>query len=76
VNLVAALPVTPGGLGSREAACFVVLGWFGVRGELALAVSLLVYGWLVLIGIAGASVWMLERTRRNCADLDIPAAGA
>ncbi len=65
VNLVAAMPLTPGGLGSREAASIVVLGWFGVQGELALATSLMVYMWLVLIGIAGAAVWALERPREH-----------
>lgn len=63
VNMVAALPITPGGLGAREAACFVVLGWFGVSGEAALAVSLMLYGWLVLIGLSGALVWAFEHIR-------------
>jgi uncharacterized membrane protein YbhN (UPF0104 family) len=69
VNVVAAMPVTPGGLGSREAACLVVLGWFGVAGESALAVSLLVYLWLVTIGMAGAVVWILDRPRRKGAQI-------
>lgn len=63
VNLVASVPLTPGGLGSREAASLVALGWFGVQSELAIAVSLTVYLWLVLIGVAGAMVWMIDRAR-------------
>jgi uncharacterized membrane protein YbhN (UPF0104 family) len=61
VNIIAAVPVTPGGLGSREAACMVILGWFGVPGESALAISLLFYAWLLLIALAGAAVWALRR---------------
>lgn len=65
VNVVASLPVTPGGLGSREAACLVVLGWFGVPGESALAISLLIYAWIVLVALAGAAVWALRRHGRG-----------
>jgi len=61
VNIIAAVPVTPGGLGSREAACLVILGRFGVPGESALAISLLFYAWLLLIALAGAAVWALRR---------------
>lgn len=67
VNIVASLPVTPGGLGSREAACLVVLGWFGVPGESAFAISLLTYGWILLIALAGGVVWALRRPGRAAA---------
>jgi uncharacterized membrane protein YbhN (UPF0104 family) len=68
VNVVAAIPVTPGGLGSREAACVLVLGRFGIPPETALATSLLVYAWLLLIGLSGAVVWAFLRRQAELPD--------
>jgi len=70
VNVVAAIPVTPGGLGSREAACVLVLGRFGVSAEIALATSLLVYAWLLLIGLAGAVIWAFLRRQVSLPDAE------
>jgi len=68
VNVVAAIPVTPGGLGSREAACVLMLGRFGVPAETALATSLLIYAWLLLIGLSGAVIWAFLRRQVSLSD--------
>jgi len=43
INAVAAIPITPGGLGTRDAAAVFMLGLLGVAEPLALSISILVY---------------------------------
>ena len=57
IFLVASLPLSPGGWGTREAAAVLVLGGFGVAAPAAMAVALL-YGLAVLPqALAGALAW-------------------
>ena len=55
INSVAALPLTPGGIGTREAAAAELLGVFGVSSADAVTVSLLiwasVFAWSLLGGV-------------------------
>lgn len=43
INAVAAVPLTPGGLGTRDAAAVFMLGILGVAEPMALSISILVY---------------------------------
>jgi len=55
INLLAALPLTPAGIGTREAACLLLLGILGVPAAQAVSVSLMIYGnnlaWSMVGGI-------------------------
>ena len=55
INAVAAIPLTPGGLGTREGTAIFILSVFGVSAATAFSISILVYaavvGWGLLSGI-------------------------
>lgn len=61
VILVSSLPITIAGWGVREGAMVVGLGLAGIPADLALAVSLLFGGLLILVGLLGAALWIIER---------------
>jgi uncharacterized protein (TIRG00374 family) len=65
INAVAAIPVTPGGLGTREATTKFLLGVFGVDGASAVTLSLLVYGAFFLWSIIGGLVYVLYLVKRG-----------
>jgi uncharacterized protein (TIRG00374 family) len=57
VRLLVVLPISPSGLGVREGALVVLLGAYGVRGDEALAFSLLSFATSeLLIGLIGGLV--------------------
>lgn len=58
INVLGSLPITPGGLGIREAAYVLVLGTVGVAGGKALTLSLLYYATNLSWSIVGAFVFM------------------
>ncbi len=55
---LAAIPITPGGLGVREALAVTMLGALGVASERSLSLSLLVYGVSVVWSAVGGLVFM------------------
>ncbi len=69
VVLAAAIPITPGGLGVREAAYAWLLGEAGVPIDDAVALSLLWWAVGVSVGLSGGLVWLSERRRRPAPDV-------
>jgi uncharacterized membrane protein YbhN (UPF0104 family) len=64
INAVAAIPLTPGGLGTREATAKAVLNHvFGVAEADALLLSLLVYGSVLVWSLFGGIVYMASGFR-------------
>jgi len=59
INAVAAVPATPGGLGTREAAAKFLLGVLGVAETRAVPLSLLVYGSVLFWSLVGGVVYMI-----------------
>jgi uncharacterized protein (TIRG00374 family) len=58
INAVAALPVTPGGLGMREGAAIFLLAALKVPAASALALSLLIYLGVLFWALVGGAVYM------------------
>ncbi len=59
INAVAAVPATPGGLGTREAAAKFLLGVLGVPETRAVPLSLLVYASVLFWSLVGGVVYMI-----------------
>ncbi len=60
-SLVALLPISISGLGTREAVVVAYLGLFGVAREMALSYSLLIFATFNLAGgLMGAIAWMVK----------------
>ncbi len=59
INAVAAVPATPGGLGTREAAAKFLLGVLGVAETRAVPLSLLVYTSVLFWSLVGGVVYMI-----------------
>lgn len=57
INSVAALPLTPSGLGTRESMCMYLLGVFGVSAGTAVTLSLFMYGSILVWSLAGGVVY-------------------
>lgn len=57
INAVGAIPITPGGLGTREAATIYMLGVLNVPAATALALSLLVYISMLFWSLVGGIVY-------------------
>jgi uncharacterized protein (TIRG00374 family) len=57
INAVASIPVTPGGLGTREAATIYLLHVFGVPDAQAITLSLLAYAVFVAWSVAGGIIY-------------------
>ena len=51
VSLVVIIPVTIGGAGLREGSLILILGWFNVPQEKALALSFTVLGIMILLSV-------------------------
>ena len=70
VNVIAAIPVTPGGLGVRESAAVVYFGLVGVSATRALPVSLLVYAISIFWSLVGGIVFLVHtgRTGRSLSE--------
>ena len=58
INAVAGIPLTPGGLGTREAAAKFLLGALGVPGTRAVMVSLLLYATMLTWSLVGGIVYL------------------
>jgi uncharacterized protein (TIRG00374 family) len=59
VSAVGAIPLTPGGLGTREAATVALMGIFGVPGASAFTLSILLYSILIGWGLVGGVAYVL-----------------
>jgi len=57
INAIAALPLTPGGIGTRETACVFLLGVYGISQSSAIALSLLLYASTLAWGLVGGVVY-------------------
>ena len=57
INAVAALPITPSGLGTRESMCMYLLGVFGVSAGKAVTLSLFMYGSILVWSLVGGLVY-------------------
>ncbi len=57
INAIAAIPVTPGGLGTREGATVFLLGVLGVAPAEAIALSLLLYVTILGWSLVGGAVY-------------------
>lgn len=58
INAVAAIPLTPGGLGTREAATIFLLGVFNVPQTRALSLSLLIYVTIMAWSLVGGIIYL------------------
>jgi uncharacterized protein (TIRG00374 family) len=58
INAIAAIPITPGGLGMREGAAIFLLGALNVPAATALALSLLVYLVVLFWALVGGLVYI------------------
>ncbi|MFC1497626.1 lysylphosphatidylglycerol synthase transmembrane domain-containing protein [Verrucomicrobiota bacterium] len=57
INAIGALPITPGGIGTREAAAVYFFGLVGVAETRALTLSLLVYASMMFWSVVGGVVY-------------------
>lgn len=60
--IVVLLPLSIGGIGLREGALVAMLSQFGIPGEVALALSLGIFGMMLLVAVAG---WIADVTDRR-----------
>jgi uncharacterized protein (TIRG00374 family) len=78
VNLVAAIPITPAGLGTREAATMFLLSTMGVPEATSVTLSLLMYGatlaWSLLGGVVYAG-YVVNRGKAKVDNVDSDRAG-
>ena len=58
VNAIAAIPLTPGGLGTRETTAKFLLGVLGVQSSRAVLLSLLLYGSQMFWSLVGGIVYL------------------
>jgi glycosyltransferase 2 family protein len=64
VMLISMIPISIGGWGIREGAMVVAFGYAGIEPSQALAVSVLLGGSTLAVGIVGGAVWITERHPR------------
>lgn len=57
VNLIAAIPITPSGIGTREAASILLLGTLGVAAAPAVTLSLLLYATVLAWSLVGGALF-------------------
>jgi uncharacterized protein (TIRG00374 family) len=58
INAIAAVPLTPGGLGTRDAAAVFMLGLLGIAEPVALSISILVYLATIFWSAVGGGVYL------------------
>jgi glycosyltransferase 2 family protein len=75
VTLIQLLPVSFAGWGIRELGLVVILAGFGVDGEAALAVSLLIGLSLIVVGLPGGLIWLTDWDLRGAAETEPAATG-
>lgn len=74
INAIAAMPITPSGLGTRESACLFLLGPLGVSPSAAVTLSLLYYGTLMAWSLVGGLVYLFYTLRRGLTPPPAPEA--
>ena len=65
INAVGAIPVTPGGLGTRDAAAIFMLGAMGIPAAGAVTFSLLCYGGILLWSLIGGLFYIFYAWQRG-----------
>jgi uncharacterized protein (TIRG00374 family) len=70
INAVGTLPITPGGLGTRESAALILLGALGAPAGSAVAVSLFVYATMLSWSLVGGGVYLFYSYARGKAALN------
>lgn len=73
INAIAAVPVTPGGLGTREAAATVLLGALDVPASQAVPLSLLLYASMFVWSLVGGIVYVCYAYRTGLRAAPPPA---
>jgi uncharacterized protein (TIRG00374 family) len=63
INAVAAIPLTPGGLGMREGMAIFILGVFDVAPASAFSLSILIYAAIVAWGLISGIVYLFYISR-------------
>lgn len=63
INAIAAIPLTPGGLGSRDTAAKFLLGVLGVQASRAVLLSLVLYGTMMSWSLVGGIVYLVYACR-------------
>lgn len=63
INLITAIPITPSGIGTREAASLLLLGTLGVAAAPAVTLSLLLYAIVLLWSLLGGGIFLLSSLR-------------
>lgn len=58
-GIVAIIPIAPSGLGTRDATLVLLLGLYGVSGEQAIALGVLMFLGILLSGILGLLYWVI-----------------
>ncbi|HVV01361.1 MAG TPA: lysylphosphatidylglycerol synthase domain-containing protein, partial [Verrucomicrobiae bacterium] len=71
---ISAMPVSVGGLGTREGASMFLLGLYGVPESTAVASSLLTLGVIAFWAFAGGLLFLREAARRRPAAGHVPEA--
>lgn len=69
INAVAAIPMTPGGLGTREVAAKIFLGTMNVPEHKAVLLSLLIYTSAMIWSIVGGIVYIIYSIHAGKADV-------
>lgn len=65
IMVFSVIPVSIGGLGVRDTACVVLLGKIGIAAEKAFALSLINFGFILIVGIMGGLVYVFALHRRR-----------
>ena len=72
INAIAAIPATPGGLGTREVAAKFLLGAVGISEVKAVPLSLLLYATMLFWSLVGGVVYMVYSYYRGKAPDELP----
>ncbi len=59
-TLLQLLPITIAGLGLREAALIILLGYYGISQDIAMAYSILIFSVLIVFGLLGGALELLS----------------
>lgn len=68
ISVIGALPVTAAGLGARDTAALVLLGFCGVPGKNAVAASLLMAAVSIVWAVVAGALWWVEGARQKARD--------
>jgi len=74
---ISALPISIGGLGTREGAAIALFGLYGIDETTAVATSLLTMGAILVWAVVGAGLFLLDfGGRANLSQANVPAEGS